>query len=573
MEGLKTRSKEIMGDPSDERTWVARAGARAQLYAAGFEEGDFKKPTVAVVAPYMSKNMCNQKSEELVRITTEAILAKGAMPFASYTPVVSDGQTMGTDGMRMSLVSRELIADCVELMVDAYRTDAVLTFGGCDKTNPGALMPLARMNSIGLTLYPGTSRSGARPGKDERLTPGSPYEGSGAVSAGLMDIEELTSIEKHSCPGSGTCSGMFTANTMSTCIEALGMSLPGTSTVPAVGCENAVNTEVADNCRRSVDALVGLMEKGIRARDIMTRPAFENAIVVMMALGGSTNGVLHLLALAAEAQVELSLDTFNEVSDRVPLVGNLTPFGDYNVVDLHAIGGLPVVMKHLLDHGLIDGSCLTVTGKTVAENLASVGPLPEGQNVVRSVSNPLAPPGGHITALRGSLAPGGSVIKLSGKGLKQWKGKARVCDNEGDALKCVMDGVLKAGEALVIRNEGPSGAPGMPEMLAPGAALVGRGLATECPLITDGRFSGASHGIMIGHVVPEAAKGGPLGLVQTGDEIQIDLTARTLDLNLPDEEIQKRKKVWTPPPVRVSAGILRRYSKNVTDASSGATTV
>eukprot|EP01059_Diplonema_ambulator_P014498 TRINITY_DN25408_c0_g1_i1.p1 TRINITY_DN25408_c0_g1~~TRINITY_DN25408_c0_g1_i1.p1 ORF type:complete len:589 (+),score=160.40 TRINITY_DN25408_c0_g1_i1:86-1768(+) len=559
-------------------SWCARAGARSQLYAAGYKEDDFKKPTVAVAAPFMSMNMCNQKSEGLVKIVGDELKEKGLMPFVGYTPVVSDGQTMGTVGMRMSLVSREVIADSIEVLVDSYRTDAVITFGGCDKTNPGALMPLARMNSIGITLYPGTQRSGTHPDpsrKDERLTPGSPFEAAGAHSAGLIDIEELTTIEKHSCPGSGTCSGMFTANTMSTIIEALGMSLPGTSTTPAADpVTNEINPEVVQNCKATVAALINLMEKNIRTRDILTKEAFENAIVVMMAVGGSTNGVLHLLALAHEAEVEgICLDTFNQIANKVPLLGNLKPFGYYNVVDLHAIGGLPVVMKHLLDAGLLHGSCLTVTGKTVAENLAAVAPVPTGQDVLRTISDPLAPPGEHIVALTGTLAPGGSVIKLSGKSLKHWKGVARVCDNEADALKAVLEGQLKEGEALVIRYEGPSGAPGMPEMLAPGAALVGRGLALSCPLITDGRFSGASHGIMIGHVVPEATKGGPIALVHTGDIIEIDLKTRRLDLCVDQDELEKRRAQWTPPPPRVQTGILKRYSMNVSDASHGACTV
>ncbi|KAJ9442985.1 Dihydroxy-acid dehydratase [Diplonema papillatum] len=570
----KSRSWELMGKAKGEdmADWASRCGNRSQLWAAGYTEADFDKPTATVVAPYMSKHMCNQKCVDLIKLASEALEEADIVPFASHTPVVSDGQTMGTDGMRMSLVSRDLIADCVELMHNAFRTDAIFTFGGCDKTNPGALMPIARTNSIGITLYPGTARSGIHPKTGVKLTPGSAYEAVGAYSAGLIDVEELITTEKHSCPGSGSCSGMFTANTMSTCIEALGMALPNTSTCYAVTADNEVYPEVAANCKKTALALKNLMEKQIRARDIMTKDAFRNAIVVMMALAGSTNGVLHLLALAREAEVDLQIEEFNEIASKVPLIGNLKPCGDYNVVDLHEVGGLPVVMKALLEAGLLVGDCLTVTGKTVAENLKDV-PIPaKDQDVIFAVDSPIAPPGNHISILTGSLAPEGSVIKLSGKSLPHWKGRARVCDNEKDALLCVTNGTLQAGEALVIRYEGPSGGPGMPEMLSPGAALVGRGLAVECPLITDGRFSGASHGIMIGHVVPEAAKGGPIAVVKTGDEIEIDLVHKKLNLNVPADEVAARLKQWTPPPPRVGRGILSRYAKTVSSASLGACT-
>ena len=573
---LKNRSWELMGKPREEdsKQWTSRSGARAQLYAAGYKIGDFEKATVTVSAPYMSQNMCNQKCEELVKIASASCDELGLKPFANHTPVVSDGQTMGSDGMRMSLVSRDLIADCIELMTDAYRTDAVMTFGGCDKTNPAALMPLARTNAIGITLYPGTAKSGKHPNKpDVRLTPGSAYEAQGSYSAGLIDLEELHAIEKNSCPGSGTCSGMFTANTMSTCIEALGMALPGTSTCPAVDEDNNIHPEVKQNCKDTAAALLQLLKKNIRVRDIMTRKAFENAMVVMMALGGSTNGVLHLLAIAHEAGVPLAVDDFNTIAEKVPLISNLTPAGKYNVVDLHAIGGLPVVMKHLLANGLIDGSCLTVTGKTISENLQNVSSdLPEGQDIIFPISKPVSPAGNHILILKGSLAPGGSVIKLSGKQIDIWKGKARVCDNEMDAYNCVVDGVLQPGEAIVIRYEGPHGAPGMPEMLSPGAALIGRGLGAECPLITDGRFSGASHGIMIGHVVPEASKGGPIALIKTGDEVTIDIKNKGLHINVSEEILAERLKSWNPPPSKAGTGILRKYANTVLDASQGATT-
>jgi dihydroxy-acid dehydratase len=565
------RSCEINGDAdADEHYWITRSGPRSHLYAAGFEEKDFGKPSVTISAGYMSHIMCNQKCDALVKAAGDAIKELGMVPFMNLTPVVSDGQTMGTDGMRMSLVSRELIADCIELMTDAYRTDGLMTFGGCDKTNPGALIPLARGNCIGITLYPGTSASGKHPKTGESLSTHSPYEASGSYSAGLMDIEDLVTIEKHSCPGSGTCAGMFTANTMSTCIEAIGMAIPNSSTVPALNEDGEIHEEVLRNCVVSASCLSHMMEKNIRARDIMTKDAFENAMTVMMALGGSTNGVLHLLALAAEANVDLSIEEFNKIADKTPLIGNLTPEGKYNVVDLHAIGGLPIVMKHLLEHGLIHGHCLTVTGKTVEENLESIQPLPENQNVVFPISNPLAPPGRHIAILTGSLAPGGAVIKMSGKEILLWKGPVLVCDTEHVALDMVMRGQLQRGQALVIRNEGPIGGPGMPEMLGPSAALVGRGLGPHCPLITDARFSGASHGIMIGHVVPEAALLGPLALLQTGDTIVIDVANRKLDWLVSEKEKEARAKTWKPPKPRVKSGILKKYARLVSDASRGA---
>jgi dihydroxy-acid dehydratase len=565
------RSWEINGDAErDKDHWVTRSGPRAQLYAAGFQQEDFSKPTVTVSAPYMSHIMCNQRCDVLLKAAGAAIEDLGMTAFCSMTPVVSDGQTMGTAGMRMSLVSRDLIADCIELMTDAYRTDAVMTFGGCDKTNPGALMPLARTNCIGITLYPGTSLSGIHPKTGEKLNPQSPYEASGSYSAGLIDIEELATIEKHACPGSGTCAGMFTANTMSTCIEALGMAIPKSSTTPALNAKGEIHEEVLQNCVQSAKCLLQMMERGVRVRDILTKKAFENAITVMMALGGSTNGVLHLLALAKEADVDLSITEFNAIADKTPLIGNLTPEGHYNVVDLHAIGGLPLVMKHLLDHGLIHGECFTVTGRTVAENLENIPPLPEDQDIVFPLASPIAPPGRHILILTGSLAPGGAVIKTSGKEIPRWEGPAVVCDSEQVALNTVMQGKLQPGQALVIRNEGPRGAPGMPEMLGPSAALVGRGLGPECPLITDARFSGASHGIMIGHVVPESVHLGPLALLRTGDTIVIDVATRSLDWIVSEEEKEARAKDWKPPPPRVTNGILRKYAALVGDASHGA---
>ena len=350
------------------------------------------------------------------------------------------------------------------------------------------------------------------------------------------------------------------------------MAIPYSSTAPALNAKGEINEEVLQNCVKSAECLKHMMEKEIRVRDILTKKAFENAMTVMMGLGGSTNGVLHLLALAKEAEVDLAIEEFNTIADKTPLIGNLTPEGKYNVVDLHAIGGLPLVIKYLMDHGLIHGDCLTVTGRTLAENLKDVPPLPEGQDIIKPIDDPIAPPGRHIIILKGSLAPGGAVIKTSGKDIPRWEGTAVVCDSEQIALDTVMKGKLQRGQALVIRNEGPKGAPGMPEMLGPGAALIGRGLGPHCPLITDGRFSGASHGIMVGHVVPEAVTGGPLALVRTGDIITIDVAARKLDWHVSEDEMEAREKAWKPPPPKVTTGVLKKYARLVGDASHGAIT-
>jgi len=568
----KWRSHEMTGSKHrGEEQWLSRGGARAQLWAAGWAKDDFEKPLCAIVAPYMSDIMCNQRCKDLAGLVAEWVRKAGIMPMVSHTPVVSDGQTMSTEGMRFSLVSRELITDCMETMTEAYRTDAAINFGGCDKTNPAAAMALVRTNAIGLVVYGGTARSGTHPEKpDLRLTPGSAYEAAGAYAAKLIDLEELELIECKSCPGSGTCSGMFTANTMSTAIEAMGLSLPGTSTTATVDAVGELTKKILNNCIRAAQALPVLLRKGVRARDIVTRKALENAITVMMALSGSTNGILHLLAIAKEAGVSLSIDDFNPIAERTPLIGNLTPAGKYNVVDLDDIGGVPAVMKELLDAGLLHGDCITCTGETLAANLASVPPLSPDQDVVYPVSRPIMPPGNHITVLKGTLAPGGCVLKLSGKDIPRWRGQICVANSEVDAMEIVRSGKMKKGMALVVRFEGPVGGFGMVEMLGPGAELIGRGLGTECPLITDGRFSGASHGIMIGHVVPEAAKGGPLAYLQDGDTVTIDVGAKTLDVEVPVEELKARKPATAPK--RPPSGVLRKYAALAADASQGAHT-
>src|SRR6185437_10278380 len=472
--------------------------------------------------------------------------------------------------MKYSLVSRELIADCIEMMHEGYAADGILTLSGCDKTIPAALIPLARSNAIGLTLYGGSILPGRLHGQD--LTIVSIFEAVGKFSAGGIDAAELHKVECHSCPGSGSCGGMYTANTMASAIEAMGMSIPGSAAHPAVDTSNKISSQKIQDCKDSVKALFNLLEKGIRARDIMTRKAFENAITVVMALGGSTNAVLHLLSLAHEAEVELNIDDFERIGASVPLIGDFKPFGKYVMNDLFKIGGIPLVMKHLYNHGLIHGGCLTVTGKTVAENLKDVPDLPTNQDVIYSVDKPLAPPSKHILILRGNLAPDGAVLKLSGKEMLQHSGPARVFDCEEDALNAILAGNIKKQDVIVVRFEGPKGGPGMREMLSPSAALMGAGLGKDVALITDGRFSGGTHGIMIGHISPAAYSGGPLAIIQENDIITVDIAKRTLDVALDDNEIKERLAKWVKPKPKYTRGVLAKYAQLVASASYGAYT-
>ena len=558
MSNLKKRSQDLTGNPENEKSeeWVKRSAARAMLRAVDFDDEDFKKPIITLANAYTNATPCNAHNRELEQIIHEEIKAQGGKAFVSGTPVVSDGITMGMQGMRYSLMSRELIADCIETMHDAYSADAMITISGCDKTIPGALIPLARLNAIGLTLYGGTILPGHY--KNEDLTIVSTFEGIGAHSAGKIDDAELKEIEKHSCPGSGSCGGMFTANTMASINEALGMSLPGTAAHSAVDRDNKISKDKADDCVRSVQALFNLLEKGLRARDIMTKAAFENAITVAFELGDSTNCVLHLLSLAHEAEVDLSIDDFNRIGTKVPLLGNFKPYARYVMDDLDKIGGVPVVMKQLLDHGLLNADCITVTGQTVAENLKDVPPLPEDQDVIYSISKPFAPADQHINVLKGNLAPEGSVLKLSGKQLELHRGPARVFDEEEHALDSILDGKINKGDVIVIRYEGPKGGPGMREMLAPSAALIGAGLGKDVALITDGRFSGGTHGIMLGHIAPEAQVGGPIAAVQEGDIISINPKDKTLTLEVDDSEIEKRLEKWQAPASKYKRGVLAK---------------
>eukprot|EP00040_Diaphanoeca_grandis_P026092 m.145535 g.145535 ORF g.145535 m.145535 type:complete len:613 (-) comp30444_c0_seq6:566-2404(-) len=575
------RSFEMTGGPLGSKLFVARAPARSFLRAAGFKTEDFKKPIVTLAVPWTTAQPCNLHHRELGDVIREHLEKSGAKAFICGTPVIGDGQAQGNEGMRYSLPSRDLIADCIELMHEGYRADSLITIGGCDKSQPAAVMPLARGNYIGLTLYGGSILAGQHPQSKIMLDAGNVFEAVGSVGVGAIDIEELVNIECNAMPGAGACGGMFTANTMAASIEALGMSLPGTSASTAMDRATGKLSEVkVKHCIDTVRALSILMEKNIRARDIMTKAAFVNAVTLMLAIGGSTNGVLHFLAFAREAGLQdvITIQLIDEIAARTPLLGNFKPFGKYHMEDFERVGGVPALMKHLYTHKLIDGSALTCTGKTVAENLVTAPDLPEGQDVIYRLEKPLAGAGTHIRILFGNLAPNGSVVKLSGKtiGAEQgtgnvFKGPARVYDSESDAFEAIQRGDIKKGNVLVIRYEGPKGGPGMREMLSPSGALVGAGLGKHVALVTDGRFSGASHGIMIGHVDPEAQIGGPLAMVNEGDEIVIDLNKYRIDVTLTDSEMKAREKAWTPPPSRYDVTkVLAKYAATVSGASQGA---
>jgi dihydroxy-acid dehydratase len=540
------------------------------LRAVDFTDEDFAKPIVTVACPFTNATPCNDHVRKLGDIVFREILAAGGKPFLFGTPVISDGETMGMEGMKYSLMSRDLIADCIETMHEGYMADGIVTLSGCDKSIPGALMPILRNNGIGLTLYGGTILPGRYEGKD--LTIVSAFEAVGAHAAGRMTDEELHQVECRSCPGAGSCGGMYTANTMASVIEAMGLSVPGSASHPAVDRRNRVSREKRKDCADSVASLFLLLRRGIRVRDIATREAFENGIAVMMALGGSTNGVLHLLALAHEARVPLELDDFQRIGRTVPLLGNFKPYGKFVMADLDRIGGIPMVMKALLDAGLLHGDCLTVTGQTVAENVSGAPAVPGGQDILFPPVRPYAPPGRHISILRGSLAPGGSVLKLSGKDLGRHAGPARVFDREEDALEAILSGNIRKGDVIVIRYEGPIGGPGMREMLSPSAALMGAGLGTDVALVTDGRFSGGTHGIMVGHVVPEAQAGGPIAVVQEGDRVTIDPGEGSISLDAGEAEISVRLSRWKAPEPKYPRGVLGKYARLVGSASTGAVT-
>jgi dihydroxy-acid dehydratase len=538
----------------------ARAGARAMLRAVGLDEDDFAKPQIGVVSAGNEVTPCNLTGPKLSAFAREGVREAGGVGLVFTTIAVSDGIAMGHEGMRASLVSREVIADSVELVMHAERFDGMVSIAGCDKSLPGMLMAAARHNLPSVFLYGGSSLPGRLDGSDISIV--DVFEGIGAHAEGRIDDEGLLRIEQAACPGAGSCAGMFTANTMASVGEALGMSLPGSATVPAVAAQ------LDGYARRSGETVMGLLEAGIRPRDIMTRAAFENAITTVMALGGSTNAVLHLMAIAHEAGVELTLEDFDEISRRTSHVGDLKPFGRYHMVDLDRIGGVPVVLRALLDAGLLIGDALTVTGRTVAENLEGVS-FPTDQDVVRRVDDPVAAEGG-IAILRGSLAPEGAVVKIAGMDLDVFEGRARVFDDEQHGLDALFRHEIAAGDVVVIRYEGPAGGPGMREMLAITAAIKGAGLGKDVLLITDGRFSGGTTGLCIGHVAPEASTGGPLALVEEGDRVRVDLPARRLDLLVDDGELDARRAAWSPPEPRYRTGALAKYAALVGSAESGA---
>ncbi|MHB1548659.1 MAG: dihydroxy-acid dehydratase [Acidimicrobiales bacterium] len=554
--GMKPRSAEVTDGP-------ARAPARAMLRAVGMTDADWGKAQIGVASSWNEVTPCNLPLDRLAKRAKEGVRAAGAFPFEFVTIAVSDGISMGHEGMRASLVSREVIADSVETMMHAERFDGLVTLAGCDKSLPGMLMAAARVNFPTVFLYGGTILPGRV--RDEALDVTSVFEAVGAHAVDALSDAELSLIEHNACPTEGSCAGMFTANTMASVAEALGMSLPGSSTAPAV------DRRRDDYAFASGQAVVDLLERGIRPRQILTKAAFENAIAVVMALGGSTNAVLHLLAIANEARVALELDDFNAVAARVPHLADTKPHGRYHMSDLDRIGGVPVVMRELLDAGLLDGECLTVTGKTVAENLEALDPPAPDGSVVRPLSTPIHAQGG-IAVLSGSLAPNGAVVKVAGIDQLTFDGPARVFDGEDRAMEAILAGSIEPGTVLVIRYEGPKGGPGMREMLAITGAMKGVGRGCDCALVTDGRFSGGTHGFCIGHVAPEAVDGGPIGLVADGDRIVVDVEAHRIDLLVDDAELARRRAELKHPEPRYTRGVLAKYARLVTGADRGAVT-
>jgi dihydroxy-acid dehydratase len=541
-----------------------RSPNRAMLRAVGFGDGDFDKPIVGVANAYSTITPCNLGLDALARRAEAALRGAGAMPQMFGTITVSDGIAMGTEGMKYSLVSREVIADSIETACSAQCMDGVLVVGGCDKNMPGAMIAIARMNIPAVFVYGGTIKPGRHAGRD--LTVVSVFEAVGEYGAGKIDAAELLEVERRACPGAGSCGGMFTANTMSSIFEAMGMSLPSSSTMAAEDAEKA------ESAARSGVVLAEAIRRRLLPRQILTRQAFENAIAVTMAIGGSTNAVLHLLAIARAAGVPLALDDFEAIRARVPVLCDLKPFGRFVTVDLHRAGGIPQVMKILLAHGALHGDALSITGRTMAQVLADVPATPRAdQEVIRPWSRPLHARG-HLAILRGNLATEGSVAKVAGVKQSRLTGPARVFDSEEACLDAVLAGRIVAGDVVVIRYEGPKGGPGMREMLSPTAAIVGAGLGESVGLVTDGRFSGGSHGLVVGHVAPEAAVGGMLALVQEGDPITIDAERRLLQLEVPEKELARRRKGWTPPIPKYTTGVLAKYAKLVSSSSLGAVT-
>ena len=554
----------------DQRYWssivvdgVERAPSRAMLRAVGFKDADFKKPQIGIASTWSMVTPCNMHLDRLARESEKGVGVSSGKAVMFNTISISDGISMGTEGMKYSLVSREVIADSIETVVACEGFDGVVAFGGCDKNMPGCLIALARLNRPAIFVYGGSIKPGCYCGKDVDIV--SVFEAVGQHANGEITDKQLAEIERVAIPGEGSCGGMYTANTMASAIEAMGMSLTNSSSRVA---DSKYKMEEAHAAGRAVMHLVA---RGIKPSDIMTRQAFLNAIAVVTALGGSTNAVLHLLAMARAAKVRLVMDDFTRIGKKVPVLADLKPSGKYVMADLAAIGGIAPLMARLLKEGLIDGDCLTVSGKTIRQNLANVKPYPRKQDIVRPISRPIKPEG-HLVILKGNLAPDGAVAKISGKEGLVFSGKAIVFNSEEQALSKILDGSVRKGQVVVIRYEGPRGGPGMREMLAPTSAIMGRGLGNDVALITDGRFSGGSHGFVIGHVTPEAFVGGPLAIVKNGDPIVIDARKRSIRLNLPAAEIKKRLTNWKPPRPRYKTGVLAKYARLVGPASQGAVT-
>ncbi|MBN9108024.1 MAG: dihydroxy-acid dehydratase [Pseudonocardia sp.] len=551
---LKPRSRDVTDG-------IERTAARGMLRAVGMRDEDFAKPQIGIASSWNEITPCNLSLQRLAQAAKEGVHRAGGYPMEFGTISVSDGISMGHVGMHYSLVSREIIADSVETVVQAERLDGTVLLAGCDKSLPGMLMAAARLDLASVFVYAGSILPGHVDGREVNISDA--FEAVGACIKGLITRDELVEIERNICPGEGACGGMYTANTMASAAEALGMALPGSASPPAV------DRRRDGSARASGEAVIGMLARGITARDILTREAFENAIAVVMAFGGSTNAVLHLLAIAHEAQVELTLDDFNRIGDRVPHLADVKPFGRYVMSSVDQVGGVPVVMRALLDAGLLHGDALTVTGRTVAENLAEIDPPDLDGTIVHALSDPIHPTGG-LTILRGSLAPDGAVVKSAGFDSATFTGTARVFDGEQGALDAVADGTVTAGDVVVIRYEGPRGGPGMREMLAVTGMIKGAGLGKDVLLITDGRFSGATTGLCVGHIAPEATDGGPIALVRDGDRITLDMTARTLDIRVDDAELQRRRAEWTPRETVLRSGVLGKYIKLVGSAAGGA---
>tara|TARA_B100001175_G_C19503380_1_gene639489 strand:- start:1221 stop:2903 length:1683 start_codon:yes stop_codon:yes gene_type:complete len=539
---------------------IEQAPSRAMLRAVGFNTNDFKIPQVGIASTWSMITPCNMHLNDLASEASKGVSQSGAKGVIFNTITISDGISMGTPGMRYSLVSREIIADSIEAVTAAQGFDGLITIGGCDKNMPACVMAMARLNRPSIFVYGGTIKPGP---KNRDIV--SVFEAVGAISSGKIDEAELLDVEKTAIPGPGACGGMYTANTMASAIEALGLSLANSS------AQEAVSDEKALDCENAGKAIMNLIQKDIKPLDILTKKAFENAITVVIALGGSTNAVLHLIAMAKEANIDITLDDFSRIGSRVPVLADLKPSGKYLMSDLINIGGIQPLMKRLLEHGLLHGDCLTVTGHSLAENLASVGDYPNNQDIIKSFSSPIKKES-HLEILYGNLAPEGAVAKISGKEGMSFRGHARVFDSEEIAMKAILSDEIQKGDILVIRYEGPKGGPGMREMLSPTGAIMGKGLGSDVALITDGRFSGGSHGFVVGHVSPEAMTGGPLALVHNGDEIIIDAKKKTIDLLVDDSVIQERRNNWKRPASDVTKGVLAKYRSTVSSASNGAVT-